>query len=69
MQIKNLEQMEKIVAHNNSLSWDGWNVIELVKSKTAMFKSNGAFKDGSWYLKKVFSLNQDGWRIPDKYMR
>jgi hypothetical protein len=69
MQINNLEQMETIVAKNNSLSWDGWNVIELVKSKTAMFQSNGSFKNGSWYLKKVFSPTRDGWRIPDKYMR
>ena len=69
MQIKNLEQMEKVVLKNNALSWDGWNVIELVKSSTAMFNSNGSFKDGSWYLKRVFSPARDGWSLPDKYMR
>lgn len=69
VQIKQLEHMETIVSKNKSLSWDGWNVIELVKSNTAMFKSNGSFNNGSWYLKKVFSPTRDGWSIPDKYMR
>jgi hypothetical protein len=66
MIIKDLHQMEKIVASNNSLSWDGWNVVELVKSKDAMFKSNGSYVNGSWYLKKVFSPSRDGWSIPNK---
>jgi hypothetical protein len=69
MIIKDLKEMEKIVSKNSSLSWEGWNVIELVKSNSAMFNSNGSFVNGLWYFKKVFSPNRDGWSIPSKYKR
>jgi hypothetical protein len=69
MLINSLEKMEEIVSNNRSLSWDGWNVVELVKYPTAMFKTNGAYVNGSWYIKKIFSINRDGWSIPNKYVR
>ena len=69
MIVNNLEKMETIVSTNNSLSWDGWNVVELKKSPTAMFKQNGTFVKGAWYLKSVYTVSRDGWRIPDKYVR
>jgi hypothetical protein len=67
-QVKSLEKMEKIVSKNKSLSWDGWNVVELAKNPAAMFKLNGARVEGVWYLKNTFVVNQDGWRIPSKYV-
>jgi hypothetical protein len=69
MIINTLEQMEEIVNNNKTLSWDGWNVVELTKSKSAVFKTDGAYVDGSWYIKNIFSPNRDGWRIPNKYVR
>jgi hypothetical protein len=66
-QVKSLEKMEKIVSRNKSLSWDGWNVVELARNPGAMFKSNGARIKGVWYLKNIFVVDQDGWRIPSKY--
>jgi hypothetical protein len=66
-QIKSLEKMEKIVSKNSSLSWDGWNVVELIKNPGAMFKINAARVNGAWYIKNIFVVNQDGWRIPSKY--
>lgn len=69
MIISSLEQMESIVQRNHSLSWDGWDVVELKKSPTAWMKLNGAFVNGSWYLKNTFSINRDGWSIPHKYVR
>lgn len=69
MLINNLDTMEKIVKSNQSLSWEGWNVVELKKSPTAMYKQNGAYINGSWYFKTVYSVNRDGWRIPNKYVR
>lgn len=66
-QIKSLEKMEKIVSRNKSLSWDGWNVVELSKSPGAMYKPNGVRIAGVWYFKNIFNLDQDGWRIPSKY--
>ncbi len=66
--IKDLELMEKIVAKNATLSWDGWNVVELIPSSSAMFKVNGAFSKGSWYIKNIYSCGQNGWKIPNKYV-
>lgn len=67
--IRDLEQMEKIVARNKTLSWDGWTVIELLPSNSAMFKTNGAFKNGSWYIKNTYPCESNGWKIPHKYVR
>lgn len=69
MDIKSLEKMESIVNSNRSLSWEGWDVIELIKYPNAMFKKNGCFKDGKWFLKNVFTVSENGWRIPKKYLR
>jgi len=66
-QIKSLEKMEKIVSKNKSLSWDGWNVVELIKNPGAMFKVNAARINEAWYIKNIFVVDQDGWRIPSKY--
>ena len=69
MLINSLEKMESIVQSNKSLSWDGWNVVELVKSNSAVYKNNGALVNGSWYFKNVYSPDRSGWRIPKKYVR
>lgn len=66
-QVKSLDKMEAIVSNNKSLSWDGWNVVELIKNPAAMFKPNGALVKGVWYVKNIFVVDQDGWRIPSKY--
>lgn len=67
--ITNLETMEEIVSKNNNLSWDGWNVVEVKPSTSAMFKTDGAFINGKWYTKKVYSYGDKGWAIPNKYVR
>lgn len=69
MKITSLDTMESIVKSNNSLSWDGWDVVELKKSPTAWMKANGAFVNNSWHIKNVFPVTQDGWSIPNKYTR
>jgi hypothetical protein len=66
-QVISLEKMESIVSRNKSLSWDGWNVVELIRNPGAMFKANGARVKGVWYNKNIFIVEQDGWRIPSKY--
>ena len=70
MFIRDLEAMESIVAKNKVLSWDGWNVVELISSSTAMLKKNGAYlrDSGTWFIKNVFSPSSDGWSIPNKYV-
>ena len=61
--------MEAIVKNNKNLSWDGWSVVEVKPSKSAMFKTNGAFINGAWYIKNVYSYGDNGWEIPNKYVR
>lgn len=69
MLISDLDQMESIVSKSKSLSWDGWNVVELIKSASALTKTNGVYLNGSWFTKNVYSVDRDGWRIPAKYVR
>jgi hypothetical protein len=69
MIINSLEQMESIVKNNRSLSWNGWDVVEIVKSNSAVYHNNGSYIDGSWYFKNVYSPDRSGWRIPKKYVR
>jgi hypothetical protein len=67
--INSLEKMETIVSKNNNLSWDGWDVVEMVRSDKAFTSKFGALKNNVWYLKKTFVISKDGWEIPDKYVR
>ena len=69
MQIKSLDQMEIIVEKNPILSWDGWNVVEMYVSDKGATSKFGAYKNGKWHLKKVFTPSQNGWDIPDKYVK
>ena len=68
MNITTLEQMETIVSANPQLKWEGWNVIHLSPSNTAMFKTNGAFINNKWYIKTVYSPDQNGWKISQKHL-
>ena len=69
MKITSLEKMEAIVASNRSLSWHGWDVVELIKAPGAWSKPNAAFVKGAWYYRNVFPIGHDGWSIPSKYTR
>lgn len=66
--IKDLETMEQIVKNNNGLSWDGWDVVEVKPSNSAIFKTNGAFINGKWHIKNVYKYGSNGWEIPGKYV-
>lgn len=67
--ISSLEKMEAIVSKNSSLSWSGWDVVEMIKSDKAFTSKYGALKNNAWYLKKIFVVSRSGWEIPDKYVR
>lgn len=67
MIIKNLEQMEKIVARNNNLSWVGWDVADRKRSEGARTALNGVRIDGVWYLQRIYPITRNGWDIPNKY--
>ena len=66
--ISSLEKMEAIVSKNSNLSWDGWDVVEMIKSDKAFTSKYGALKNNSWHLKKIFVVSRNGWEIPDKYV-
>ena len=67
--ISSLEKMEAIVSKNSNLSWDGWDVVEMIRSDKAFASSQGALKNNAWHLKKIFVASRTGWEIPDKYVR
>jgi hypothetical protein len=69
MLIKSLEQMEKIVANNRSLSWDGWTVINTYPSKAGWTSPHGILIKGVWHMRKRYEVESTGWEIPDKLVR
>jgi hypothetical protein len=69
MEITTLEQMESIVNKSKVLSWDGWDVVEMYPSERGSSSKFGAYKNGKWHLKKVFTPTSTGWNIPDKHVR
>lgn len=66
MLINSLNTMEKIVENNDSLSWDGWTVVEATPSPTAWTKANAAFINGVWHLVNRYEPNEQGWNISNK---
>lgn len=66
MFITSLSEMEQIVDYRSDLEWDGWDVVRYKKNDKAQYESNGIFKNGEWYTKTIFPLNENGWSIPDK---
>lgn len=66
MLIKSLEAMEDIVKNSDSLSWDGWTVIETKTSENGMMSKDGVFVDGKWIVQKRYEATANGWEIPNK---
>jgi hypothetical protein len=67
MIVNKLETMEAIVRKNRNLKWNGWDVFDLKKSDIARTSPQGIRINGEWYLHKVYSVNANGWDIPNKY--
>jgi hypothetical protein len=67
MIVNTLEAMEKIVSSNRSLDWVGWNVAERKKTDMGRTAVNGVRVNGQWYTQKVFTLDRNGWDIPNRY--
>jgi hypothetical protein len=69
MLIKSLEEMETIVDNNESLSWDGWNVLEANKSPMAWMQPNAQFIKHEWHIVNRFDITENGWDIPTKLVK
>ena len=67
MVVKDLAVMENIVAKNNNLKWNGWNVLELKKSNLGRTDANGIRINDEWFIKREFTVTRNGWDIPNKY--
>jgi hypothetical protein len=65
MNIQSLEQMEQLVKSNKNLRWDGWTVVNYIRSDKARTSKFGEYINGKWYIVKRFSPNRDGWSIPE----
>jgi hypothetical protein len=67
MIISDLNKMEEIVDKNSNLSWEGWNVVQLIQDDYAEYLINGVFdkKKLLWYRKNVFPCTEKGWDIPE----
>lgn len=68
MVIKDLEQMESIVASNKSLSWDGWTVVNSYPSEKGRTSSNGKLINTRWHLQNRYEPTRSGWNIPSKFV-
>ena len=69
MIISDLETMEKIVARNYNLRWDGWDVIRTRKMPTAYMHKNAMRIKGKWYRTERFKLDRKGWPVPDDFIK
>jgi hypothetical protein len=67
MLIDDLARMEEIVDKNKTLTWDGWDVVQLIQDDYAEYLQVGVFdqKTLQWYRKTVFPCTEEGWEIPE----
>ena len=68
MIIKELSHMEKIVASNKSLTWDGWTVVNRYPSEKGRTSKNGVLVDSKWHLESRYSPERSGWNIPSRFV-
>ena len=61
--------MEEIVDNNQSLVWDGWDVVHLKQSDRGATAPNGIRIKGKWYVKTTYTPNRDGWTMPDRLIK
>lgn len=69
MKVTSLDTMEEIVNKNKSLFWDGWTVVSSFPSEKARTSKNGARVNGVWHIQKRFVPDENGWDIPNRFVR
>lgn len=70
MIVSNQNDAEEIVSKNSSLSWDGWDIIHLVKDDYAEYLHVGFFDKSTmqWYRKTIYQCIDQGWDLPESVM-
>lgn len=56
----NLSSAEAFVRKSPGYFWDGWTIKQFVPNDKAMFRTNGAFKDGRWGFMNTYEVNEKG---------
>jgi hypothetical protein len=69
MNVSSLDKMEEIVTTNKSLSWDGWTVLESKTDDAAWMKVNAALINNKWHRVNRYEPNENGWTIPDRFVK
>lgn len=59
----------KIVESNPNLSWDGWKIVDFKKDFKAEFSANGVRLNNQWGFFRVYDVDADGWKVPQKYVK
>ena len=62
--VETLEQMEDIVADNDHLEWDGWDVVSYSKRNTTFMNPKAKIWKGDWHHVQRYQVNGDGWLFP-----
>jgi hypothetical protein len=68
MVIKTIDEMEKFVASDKNLFWDGWTVVKIYKSDKARTSKDGVRISGQWFMQERFEPGPEGWTIPEKML-
>lgn len=68
MIISDYNLMHDIVDSNDSLGWNGWDVVFDKKTPNGYSHFNGVFKSGQWFIRKTYRLTESGWDIPDRFV-
>jgi hypothetical protein len=66
--ISDYSLMHDIVDSNDSLEWNGWDVVFDKKTPNGYSHFNGVFKSGQWFIRKTYRLTESGWDIPDRFV-
>lgn len=69
MNINSLEVAESIVKNNDSLEWNGWDIIHYAESQTGWTKQNGAYRNDKWFVTTTYPITAKGWNLPTKFVR
>jgi hypothetical protein len=67
MLITKLKEAEKIVDQFKDLHWEGWDIVSIEYNPDGYTNKFGVFVNNKWAIKKIYSVNRDGWKIPNKY--
>lgn len=63
-QIADLNKMEEIVRSNDSLEWDGWDVIQYKDKPVSFMNPKGVLRNGKWVVAIRYPVTEHGWKFP-----